>query len=372
MSILIGYSLSPAYLVAVIDGYKESSPAIFATVLYATFLAYLVYTIAVDYAWLYRRFHSSILSKDPVKSPKEVTSQDDQVAVDRAAVDGIRWRGDKQPPTTSNSLAMRQSYSVKSFDDGSHLNENTFTTSGYYTATSNYSDYSYKSKIVGGGNVKVPLTRSMLQGTESVADKGYDVHRHTVKASQAEASDHQNPSFREAPHTSFNFSESSGLKTKYPPNNKISRNEGSFAYTIAQKDLELPALHRESKTQNTGNEIAKRQAETGNESVKPSQEKASSTYALPEPKKGGYNKSTYAVLIGNTVKVYSTNTFASFPHNNKFLVKERHQDASGITKVKLTLKSTEKERYISYSIHFYAITNNRSLNLACMQVCLYG
>ena len=355
MSIPIGYFLNPACLVAVIDGYRDSSPAVFATVLNTTFLLFLVYSIIVDYARLYRRFLTSKfqIGVCTVKLPKDVAGQDDiQVAVDRAAVDGIRWRGDKQPPTTSNSIAMKQSYSVKSFDDGSHLNENTFTTSGYYTASSNYSDYSYKSKIVGGGNVKVPLTCSMLQGTESVADKACDVHRHTVKTSQAEASDYQNPSFREAPHgTSFNFSESSGLKAKHPPN-KINQNEGSFAYTIAQKDLELP-LHKELKIQNTGNEVSKRQTETGNESVKPSQEKVPSTYTLPEPKKGGYNKSTYAVLIGNTVKVYSTNTFASFPHNNKFLVKERHQDSSGITRVKLSLKSTERERYIILSPLLY-------------------
>ena len=59
----------------------------------------------------------------------------------------------------------------------------------------------------------------------------------------------------------------------------------------------------------------------------------------------GYNKATYAVLVGNVIKVYNTNTFASLPCNNKFMVKERHQDASGVTRVKLALKqSTETTR----------------------------
>ena len=353
-------SLNPAYLAAAInDGNSEKNfSAVTVFALNATFLVILVYYIIVDYARLYRSLHSSKFKDSfgirTVKLPTDaVTRQDDWKVV----VDGTQ-RGDKQPPTTSNSIATKQSYSVKSFDDGIHLNENTFRTSGYYTASSNYSDYSYKSKIVGGGNVKpVPLTRSMLQGTESVADKGYDVHRHTVKKSQ-EASpqvdrevDCHNRSFQEAPHTSYNFSESSALKVKYPPNG-IGQNEDSHAYT--QKDLELP-LHKESETQNTGNEVSKRQSES-NELVKPSQEKVPSTYyMLPEPKKSstGYSKSTYAVLIGNNVKVYSTNTFASFPHNNKFLVKERHQDSSGITRVKLTLKSTERERYIILNLLLY-------------------
>ena len=79
-------------------------------------------------------------------------------------------RADKQPSSTLDwiKLAKKQSYCVKSFDDGSSYNEGAFT-SGYCTTSSNYSDSSYRSRIVGGGNVKI--TRSMLQGTESVATR---------------------------------------------------------------------------------------------------------------------------------------------------------------------------------------------------------
>ena len=241
MTILSDYPLNPAYIVAATNCNGESLSPTAAVVLYTTFLVALAYSIIADYAKWYRSLHSSKFKNPRVvctlKPPTDATTIQDDIQV---FVDGTQ-RGDKQPPTTSNSVAVKQSYSVKSFDDGIHLNENTFTTSGYYTASSNYSDYSYKSKIVGGGNVKVPLTRSVLQGTDSVVDKGCDVHRHTVKESQ-ETSDCHNRTFREAPHPSFNFSQSSGLKVKNPLN-KISQNEGSLVYTVTQKDLELP-LHR--------------------------------------------------------------------------------------------------------------------------------
>ena len=239
-------------------------------------------------------------------------------------------RGDKQPATsTFNSIATKQSYSVKSFDDGTSLNENTFETSGYVTASSNYSDLSYRSTIVGGGNALPRLTRSMLQGTESVADKGCDVHRHTVKKPSQD--DYRDPNFRAIPHhADFN---PSTLKVQYPPAKR----------SIQQKDLDSDLdvsqqVQRESETQHSNNDSSAWQKI--NQPTKPS-----SPSSLPEPKKG-YNKSSYAVLIGDSVKVYSTNIFAALPSNNKFLVKERHQDLSGVTRVKLTLKSTEKDRYI--------------------------
>lgn len=314
-------SYNPEHLVAANAYVKDLSPTI-ALVLYTAFSFAVVYSITTEYIQWYRSLHAR-QCEDPVGAPVDVTTTTTQCNF--KVIDGTR--GDKQPSSTSNSIATKQSYSIKSFDDGRHLNENTFGTSGYYTASSNYSDYSYKSKIVGGGNVKPTLTRSTLHGAKSVADKGYDVHRHTVKESQEPLlqEDCHNPRFRETP---------------YP--DKPIQNEGSLAYTytVKQKDLEAvpqKQMHGEFKTQNSNNELSKRQTER-NEPVQLSQPSS-----LPEPKKlsTGYNKSTYAVLIGNSVKVYSTNTFASFPHNNKFLVKERHQDSTGITRVKLTLKSTE-------------------------------
>ena len=54
----------------------------------------------------------------------------------------------------------------------------------------------------------------------------------------------------------------------------------------------------------------------------------------------GYNKPTYTVLIGNYIRVYLTNFFAILPHHSKFMVKERIPTTSGITRAKLTLKSS--------------------------------
>ena len=61
-------------------------------------------------------------------------------------------------------------------------------------------------------------------------------------------------------------------------------------------------------------------------------------------KDSGYNKLTYPVLVGNTVKVYGTRIFAALPSQSKFMVKERQKDASGVTRVKLALKNSNDDQ----------------------------
>ena len=54
----------------------------------------------------------------------------------------------------------------------------------------------------------------------------------------------------------------------------------------------------------------------------------------------GYIKPVYPILIGNSVKIYSTSVFASLPQHDKFLVKEKQKDPIiGSTRAKLVLKS---------------------------------
>ena len=53
-----------------------------------------------------------------------------------------------------------------------------------------------------------------------------------------------------------------------------------------------------------------------------------------------YLKPSYPVLVGNTVRTYNTKLFASLPQQNKYMVKHRVQDASGASKIKLILKSS--------------------------------
>ena len=59
-----------------------------------------------------------------------------------------------------------------------------------------------------------------------------------------------------------------------------------------------------------------------------------------------YKKLTYAVLVGNTVRTCNTKLYASLPLQNKYMVKQRVQDSSGATKIRLVLKSSY-ERFTS-------------------------
>ena len=59
-----------------------------------------------------------------------------------------------------------------------------------------------------------------------------------------------------------------------------------------------------------------------------------------------YKKLTYAVLVGNTVRTCNTKLYASLPLQNKYMVKQRVQDSSGATRIRLVLKSSH-ERFIS-------------------------
>ena len=177
-------------------------------------------------------------------------------------------------------------------------------------------------------NPTITRTVTKFQGTESVAD----VHCHFIEKLQEPSlqNDNHGPSFYEAPHTNYKFS---SLKVTHSPD-KVIQNESSLAYIIKQKDLEVPhdlkQVHRKLEMQNTSNEHLRQIVR--NEPVKPLQEKLSSTLLVPRLFTG-YNKPTYAA-----------NTYSSLPHSNKFLVKEKHRESSGITRVKLILKSAENER----------------------------
>ena len=60
-----------------------------------------------------------------------------------------------------------------------------------------------------------------------------------------------------------------------------------------------------------------------------------------------YKKATYAVLIGDTVRVCNTKLYASLPLCNKCMVKERVKDSSGATRVKLKLKTFDSRLVFS-------------------------
>ena len=65
-----------------------------------------------------------------------------------------------------------------------------------------------------------------------------------------------------------------------------------------------------------------------------------------ESKHVGYNKATFAVLIGDSVKVYGTKQYASLPCHDKFMVKERIKGNAGVAKARLVLKSSMAEKFV--------------------------
>ena len=65
---------------------------------------------------------------------------------------------------------------------------------------------------------------------------------------------------------------------------------------------------------------------------------------------GCYLKPSYPVLVGNTVRTCNTKLYASLPQQNKYMVKQRVRDASGATKIKLVLKSSN-ERLVYATNH---------------------
>jgi len=66
----------------------------------------------------------------------------------------------------------------------------------------------------------------------------------------------------------------------------------------------------------------------------------------------GYNQLGYPVLVGNSVKVYSTKDFAKLPHRDYFMVKERIKESCGMTKAKLTLKHYTSKRFVIILLNF--------------------
>ena len=63
-------------------------------------------------------------------------------------------------------------------------------------------------------------------------------------------------------------------------------------------------------------------------------------------------KPSYAVLVGNSVRTYNTKLYASLPLQDKYMIKQRVQDASGATRIKLVLKSSN-ERLVNYLLYIF-------------------
>ena len=239
-------------------------------------------------------------------------------------------RADRQPNAKPNNYWNTKPTpfaAVSSVDDGNSYYESTFgSTSGYFS-DANYSGHSYKSQIAISGpsnttqlstatDRRINLVRSNFKGETCVPDKDKDLH------------------------------------VEQGPVPDIYENNGSdrlYDYYSSQKSQSKPPglndVHLDSKNSTTPREIQSSGINTDHAVIANDSLKTRKDDKVTSATKG-YSKLTYTVLIGNSVKVYNT-TMASNPHYDKFIVKERYKDTSGITKTKLALKSKRNSRYIA-------------------------
>ena len=211
-------------------------------------------------------------------------------------------------PTISNNLR-----SFTSTDDGSSLNEATVgISSGYCTGTSDYSQSSFKAQITGAG--KSHLERSNLTGVYSEADR---VLYRKVNVQTPDINPNKLDNAPSDLDTQLKYRDYTIVQSKYNDHDR---------HVHTSPDGLLPTKHQHvqkpqpfSTTTVTANKVAKAN------------------------KIAGYNKSTYTVLVGNSVKVYSTK-LSSLPHHNKFMVKERMKETN---KVKLILISDAVQRCVA-------------------------
>ena len=74
----------------------------------------------------------------------------------------------------------------------------------------------------------------------------------------------------------------------------------------------------------------------------PKPQKAAKTSYVVTSCSDGYKKPSYVVLVGDRVRTCNTKLYASLPLQNKYMVKQRVQDSTGATRIKLVLKSSHE------------------------------
>jgi len=221
----------------------------------------------------------------------------------------------KQP--LDNKFVNRfHSKSFISADNGRSYNEATtgMSSSGYYSGvSSNYSQHTYRSQIVG-------LQRSNFFGVDSVPDKTTDsVHLSKLQCLQPQGLQRSN------------ILGVDSVSDKAVDNEHLSNpQDNAVHHGYKEACVPIGQHKQQSIRKNDWNPPADvwKKEETVHEPAT----------------KSGYTKPTYAVLIGNTVMVYDTIRFTSLPKYSKFMVKERQRDSLGVTRIKLALKHCEEKR----------------------------
>ena len=284
-----------------------------------------------------------------------------------AKLNGSVQRGDSPPKRQSKARAVPKSFYVHSIDDGmSNTRESGYATesrnyiqpegykipgyfntvtkhtdvsgvacstmgsSSYVSGSRDYSQSTYKSKIVGAGNVTL-IKPIDLFGIESEPDKKTSVAKQQTIEGNANSM---------ARTSGYNSGSTHSIRT----DTNIGTDKLMCDTTQAHhKDLNGYQPRKDKPTKS---------------SVQPTM--------MPATKQG-YNKPTYAVLVGNSVKVYSTSIFASLPTRSTFMVKERQKDSSGMTRVKLALKSCVDQRYCA---QLFGIITNEVIYVDCETITL--
>ena len=212
-----------------------------------------------------------------------------------------RFRGDVPPTKSKLSFNHKNSNILPSFDDDTNLNEPAIASQGYFTgSTADYSSCSYQSRIATStsrtSEVHKHLKCAEFKGGVNEPDKLLDDH-----------------------------------EIKHMTCLESNTNCGSVLHndhlTASQPDLQKSDVTKNIKDASS---------RLDNTKEKDSSRKSKSICPA-------YNKPFYAVLVGNCVRVYNTQLYASLPFHNKYMVKERVHDATGNTKIKLTLKSSSSE-----------------------------
>ena len=243
----------PAYLVAVSAGHVENLPPAIIVVLCVAFSLAFVYFFSTGILGLIKLSRGIRFGQcaDPAVQVKPPT---DDITTSPCLDVSYSTDGNKPPPSMFHSIATKQPYFIKSFDDESSLNKKTF---GTYTARSNYSDYSQKSRIIGGGNVKPSMVKPTLiratfhAGAECLADKDFNhiLLRNrmshpckmiivTIKTFEKLLTD-----------TNYNFS---FLKDTHVLG---IRKESSLTHTVKQKKVSQKQVHRNLETKKSMNAL---------------------------------------------------------------------------------------------------------------------
>ena len=197
------------------------------------------------------------------------------------------FRGDVPPKKAKSPLSP-------GVGDSGHLHETTVGSQGYFSGTTaDYSSYSYRSKIatfssgISEAYTKPGLQRATFKGGADKTDRGHM-------------------------HKPWNVDKC--IEPVESPDAAVHRDQ----ITSIDPNQQKPHL-----------QIAKHE-----KVIKPDEKGERKVVDC-------YRKTSYAVLIGNTVRVYDTKMYAALPLHNKCMVKERVKDASGNTRVKMSLKTLQ-------------------------------